>query len=424
MDWKRYIYDVFRKDGRPYEATDGQVEIFKAILNPYLRYVWINAPTRYGKSEISAMALLVGASIFKMKIPIVGGSLNKANKIMEYILEHISDDESLYEGLINISLRDIEALKVQRSKTVLRWKDGGWIYITSIDQRNISREGEAVVGEGGDLVFLEEAGLIKSEEQFSKVLRMPEGKIAKLVMAGNCFEKSIFEKAYKDERYYKVKIELEQAFKEGRLDRKHILENVKPQMTRKDWLRFYEGRFPEGSEFGYFKPKKYDYLPSLDKLLIYGAMDLALGEKGSNLTGIVILGKHKETGQIYEVESIGKVMKPDEAIRTVLNLPYKFQRFGIEEVQFQKYFREVIERKSKEMGKYIPFKGIKQKKKKEERIESLEPYVNTGQIVFKGGNELWKELKDWPDVEYNDVLDALEMALRLILEPKIAIRRL
>jgi predicted phage terminase large subunit-like protein len=424
MDWKSYISAVFKKNGKPFIPTDGQVRIFEAILNPNYPFVWINAPTRYGKSEISAMALLIGAAIFNLKIPIVGGSLDKANKIMEYVLEHIGDNKDLYEGLINTDLKDIEALKVQRSKSILRWRDGGWIYITSIEQKNLSKEGEKVVGEGGDIVFLEEAGLIRSKEQFSKVLRMPEGKIAKLVMAGNCFENSIFEEAYKDDDYYKVKIELEEAFNEGRLDRERVFNFIKPKITYKDWLRFYEGKFPQANLYGYFKPHKYDFLPPLDKLNIFGAMDLALGEKEGKLTGIVVLGKHKETGQIYEVESIGEKMLPDEAIRTVLNLPYKFTRFGIEEVQFQKYFKDIIDKKSKELGKYIPFTGIKQSIKKEERIESMEPYVNTRQILFKGDNELWNEMINWPNVEYNDVLDALEMAFRLVKEIKIGIYRL
>ena len=43
----------------------------------------------------------------------------------------------------------------------------------------------------------------------------------------------------------------------------------------------------------------------------------------------------------------------------------------------------------------------------------MEPLINTGQILFKGGNELWNEMQEYPDVEYLDILDALEMAWRL-----------
>jgi len=422
--WKDFIRKVFKKDGKPYEATDGQVEIFEKILNPYIKNLWITAPSRYGKTEISALAILTLASQFNLKIPIVGGSYDKANKIMEYILEHIGDNYYIYEGLINLDLKEVESLKVQRSKVALRWKNGGWIYITSIDERNISKEGSRVVGEGGDMVFLEEAGLIKSEEQFSKVVRMPEGKIAKLVMSGNCFENSIFEKAYHSDIYHKVKITLDQAIKEGRIDKERLFKVIKPQMTRKDWLRFYETKFPKSDDFSYFKPKKYEILPRLEEMEIFGAIDLSLGEKGSNLTGIVILGKEKKTGKIYEVESIGQVLKPDEAINRILSFPYNFVRFGIEDVYFQRYFKNVIEEKSRRLGKFIPFTGIKQSKSKIERIESLEPIVNTAQIEFKGGNELFNELKNYPELEFIDVLDALEMCYRLIKENQVLIYQL
>ncbi|MCH8090436.1 MAG: hypothetical protein IH955_10545, partial [Chloroflexi bacterium] len=45
--------------------------------------------------------------------------------------------------------------------------------------------------------FLEEAGLIKKKEQYSKVVRMMEGtEWGKIVQSGNCIESSIFEDAF------------------------------------------------------------------------------------------------------------------------------------------------------------------------------------------------------------------------------------
>ena len=120
----------------------------------------------------------------------------------------------------------------------------------------------------------------------------------------------------------------------------------KPQTTSKDWKRFYLVEFPKAGEFTYFKPRKYEYLPS--DLKYYGSLDPALGEakKGSKV-GIIVLGVAND-GQAYEVQSIVKNLKPEEAMREVFNLPYQFQRFVIESVQFQKYFLTEIQRKSRE----------------------------------------------------------------------------
>src|SRR3990167_6448873 len=162
------------------------------------------------KGDIHAMALLYLAAVKKLKIPIVGGSEEKARKIMDYVVAHIADHPLFYQGLINADISKIEQLKVSVSKNGLRWYDGGWIYITSIDARQISKEGESVVGEGGDVVVLEEAGLIKQKDQFSKVVRMPEEDKGwgKLIMSGNCIENSVFETAFNDPLYYKVRIPL------------------------------------------------------------------------------------------------------------------------------------------------------------------------------------------------------------------------
>lgn len=400
------------KKGNPYKLTDGQCDIFASVVNKNKKWIWISAPTRYGKTEVLALAILYLATILNLKIPIVAGSEDKARKIMEYILQHIPDHPELFAGLLNMKgLEDADRLKVSASKDTLRWATGGWVYVTSINSRQKSAEGEGVVGEGGDVVILEEAGLIKEKDQFSKIVRMAEGEWRKLVMIGNCVEKSIFENAYNNDLYIKVKIGLDQALEEGRFSQEE-LDEKKPQTTKKDWKRYYLVEFPERNEFTYFKPKKYEYLSN--DLEYYGSVDLALGESNNgSLVGITVLGKDKKTGQIYEIESIGEHLKPDETIRKIFNLPYTFKRFGVESVQFQRYFLKIINEKSKEEGKYIPFEGINQQRKKEERIESLEPFVNTGQILFRGDGILWDHFQDYPDCPF-DVLDSLEMTTRLM----------
>lgn len=412
---KKLVASFFvNKRGEPYRLTSGQACILEAVLNPDYKEVWISAPTRFGKSEVIGMGAILLAVLYKLKIPIVAGSTEKAKKIMEYITQHIGDHPDLSVGLINVKNRAmVEKLKISISKTALRWADGGWIYVTSVDSKNISKEGEGVVGEGGDVVILEEAGLIKREEQYSKIVRMTEedNGWGKMIQVGNCIEKSVFEKAYNDPNYRKVRITLDQAIAEGRTTNR-ALARKKKDMTAKDWKRYMLVQFPEENEYTYFKPTKYEVLPN--ELKYYGALDPALGQaKQGSLVGIVVLGVDNK-GQVYEVESIGTQMKPEETIRTIFNMPYNFTRFVIESVQFQRYFLETIDGKSKELGKRIPFKGITQTKDKISRIEGLEPPINTGQIYFKGGNELWKELQDYPESENLDVIDALEMAYRTI----------
>jgi hypothetical protein len=413
----RTIVSNYYKDsqGNPYNLTDGQCEIFSSVVNQNLKWVWVSAPTRYGKTEVLALAILYLAVFRNLKIPVVAGSFDKAERIMEYVVRHIGDHPELYQGLINLKgVTDVQKLKITASKQALRWAQGGWIYITSVESRNLIKGGEGVVGEGGDVVILEEAGLIKEKEQFSKIVRMPEGKVwGKLVMSGNCVENSVFEMAYKDPMYHKVRIDLETAVREGRYTQRE-LDDKKSQTTSKDWKRYYEVVFPLAGEYAYFKPKKYNYLPPKEELEYYGTVDLAVGEnaKGS-LVGISICAKNKQ-GQAFEIESIGLPIGPEETMRIIFNFPYKFTRFGVEAVMFQKYYLNTIDAKSKELGLHIPFIPIQQSRKKEERIESIEPAVNTGQVLLKGDGILWKHMQDYPDIDKLDVLDAFEMCLRIM----------
>jgi hypothetical protein len=387
--------------GEPFILTDGQCDLFWGFLNKDWKWVWESAPSRYGKTEVAALALIYLAAYRNLKLPIVAGSKNKAEKIMEYVTQHIPDHPELYQGLLNADIKNVDRLKVEMSKNALRWSVGGWIYVTSIESRSLTKEGEGVVGEGGDLVTIEEAGLIKHKEQLSKIIRMAEGEWRKIVMLGNCVEKSVFEDAYNNPRYHKIRIGLDQAVAEGRYTEQELVEK-KEQTTTKDWKRYYLVEFPKAGEFSYFKPKAYEYLPN--ELKYFGALDPALGEsaKGS-LIGVVILGR-SENGQVYEIESHGLTDGPEHAMQFILNLPYKFERFGVEGVMFQRYYKNQMEAKSKELGKYIPFETIEQKQNKLVRIESTEPIVNTGQVLFKKDSLLWSHMQEYPDIDKLDVL--------------------
>lgn len=422
------ISRYFKKSkDQPFIATPGQCEIFYKIISRDFTWLWLSAPTRYGKSEILAMGLIFLAVFDNLKIPIVAGSIEKANKIMEYIVIHIGDHPELYHGLLLGDISDIEKLKVKMSKEALRWVSGGWLFVTSVDSRNVSKEGEGVVGEGGDVVVLEEAGLIKSKEQFSKIVRMPEESRGwgKFIMSGNCVEGSVFEDAFNNPLYHKVRVDLDQAIEEGRYSREHV-ENIKTQTTGKDWKRYWLVIFPDRNETAYFKPRVYDVLPheiengQVVELKHYGAIDPSLGEVGKSQgektnsgskIGIIVLGKDKK-GILYEEESIIEHLEPNVAMNKIFNLPYKFTKFVFEAIQFQKYFLQMTRELARKLGLQIPFEGITQSRNKTERIESLEPYINNGDILFKGDNQLYKDLVDYPNCEFLDGLDALEMAFR------------
>jgi predicted phage terminase large subunit-like protein len=233
----------------------------------------------------------------------------------------------------------------------------------------------------------------------------------KLVQAGNMIEGNHFQEAFTDETYYKVYIPLDQAMYEKDWKYSFIQRKVN-QSTTKDIKRMYFMQFPRKGEHSYFVPKRYGILPEIVEY--YGAMDPALGKATStSMTAIIVLGVDKD-GFIYEIESHIDKIKPDDAMDMIINLPYTFSRFGIEDVQFQQYLRELITVKANNLRKYIPFEGITQRRSKQERIESVEPTIKAGLIKFRGNNDLWNEMVDYPDSDHLDGIDVLEMCFRLI----------
>ena len=68
----------------------------------------------------------------------------------------------------------------------------------------------------------------------------------------------------------------------------------------------------------------------------------------------------------------------------------------------------------KKQGAYVPTKKIKQRTDKVTRISGISPLVENGTIKFKKDQvELLDEMIEFPASQHDDILDALEMAIRL-----------
>ncbi|MFR3921922.1 MAG: hypothetical protein ACLTYN_08045 [Dysosmobacter welbionis] len=57
-----------------------------------------------------------------------------------------------------------------------------------------------------------------------------------------------------------------------------------------------------------------------------------------------------------------------------------YYRFGVETVQFQAYFAEVMRQKAAKSGEYLPIVEINSTQNKDARIRSLQPFVKNGYI--------------------------------------------
>ena len=183
---------------------------------------------------------------------------------------------------------------------------------------------------------------------------------------------------------------------------------------------------PENADFSeewldYYEPELMDF--SKPNFLLVGANDPSLGKnKKADPSTIIDLALDLTTGYMYVLGASVEKRKPDVIIDDVIETHRRYKRdlkkgyykFGVETVQFQYFFKDVMAAKALEAGEYIPIEEIQSIANKELRIRSLQPFVKNKWIKFnRNHKELIKQLTEFPMGANDDAPDGLQMAVSL-----------
>lgn len=173
--------------------------------------------------------------------------------------------------------------------------------------------------------------------------------------------------------------------------------------------------------FDFYEPELMDW-KNADYIFI-GANDPSLGKnKKSDTSSIINLALSLSTGYMYVVDASVEKRKPDVIIDDVIEMSRRlkrdyrkgFYKFGVETVQFQYFFKEVMTAKSLEEGEYIPIEEIQSSVNKVLRIESLQPVIKNKYLKFNREHKtLLKQLEEFPMGRNDDAPDGLQMAVQL-----------
>lgn len=173
--------------------------------------------------------------------------------------------------------------------------------------------------------------------------------------------------------------------------------------------------------FDYYEPELVDF--SSPEFVFVAANDPSLGKnKKSDTSSIINLALSTKTGYMYVADASVERRKPDVIIDDVFEMnrrlkrDYKkgFYKFGVEVVQFQYFFKEVMAAKSAEEGEYIPIEEIQSTVNKVLRIESLQPVIKNKYLKFNREHKtLLKQLQEFPMGKNDDAADGLQMAVQL-----------
>lgn len=183
---------------------------------------------------------------------------------------------------------------------------------------------------------------------------------------------------------------------------------------------------PENADFNeewldYYDPELVDF--KKPNFLIIGANDPSLGKsKKADTSSIIDLALDLNTGYMYVAGASVEKRKPDVIIDDVIETHRRYKRdlnkgyyrFGVETVQFQYFFKDVMAAKALEAGEYIPIEEINSIANKELRIRSLQPFVKNKWLKFNPNHKaLIKQLTEFPMGADDDAPDGLQMAVAL-----------
>ena len=173
--------------------------------------------------------------------------------------------------------------------------------------------------------------------------------------------------------------------------------------------------------FDYYEPEQVDFKSS--NFIFVGANDPSLEKnKKSDTSGIIALALDLATGYMYAAEASIEKRKPDVIIDDIFEMNKRLKRdygkgffkFGVETVQFQYYFKEVMAQRSAEQGEYLPIEEIQSSANKMLRIESLQPIVKNKYLKFRRDQKtLLQQMKEFPMGRNDDAPDTLQMAVQL-----------
>ena len=166
-----------------------------------------------------------------------------------------------------------------------------------------------------------------------------------------------------------------------------------------EWIRYYDDIELEGQ-----------------KLFVVGFVDPSMGKLGGDYSAIITLGVNSND-IIYILDADILKRHPDIIAVDVIDKHelYNYVKLGVEEVQFQEFFKDTLKTKALDEGIDIPIIGVRQHKDKILRIESLQPDIKNGRIRFRRDQKtLISQIINFPMADHDDGPDALEGAVSLL----------
>lgn len=161
----------------------------------------------------------------------------------------------------------------------------------------------------------------------------------------------------------------------------------------------------------------------------YAAADFAMGKERGDYSALITIAKNPATGVCYVVDTFIERVKPDVFLQEIVKrtLKYQYDAIAIEAQQAQEWFAEKVQEELQRHGypAYTRLHKVKQKSRKELRIEALLPETQSGRIRFLPTQRLLLEMLElYPNHNHDDGPDALADAYKIAKANNAIVRTL
>lgn len=420
IDAKIFIEENFKDEtGKPIILTPSQAELFELILYKKHPYNQIIAFTRYGKSFITALAVLSRCVLTPEKWAIVAPTEKHAKIIMNYIIEHIFDSDFFVSKLQLEEGESLERLRRERSKrriTLKVYEANKFSEIFILSAHSTKEDPlKSLLGFGAQNVILDESSLI-DDKVYAGVLRMlGDSKEPFLLEIGNPIKKNHFWETFNNPRFYKMIIDYKLGLKEGRITEEQV-----ELMKRQPFFDvLYECKFPTSAE-GISEENLIFEKKDVNECDFFAiGTDLAISEKETaDESAIVVAGRVRGKAKVKILNAISGNFTMNEMLNLVSSFEKLYSKVGVvlvgvEDVAYQRVFGEELQRRFLIAPVYV-----KRTKDKRSRFLMLTPYFQNKQIIFGGEKEdfekLIEQILNFGTLEKDDLVDAFEMAVSLL----------
>jgi len=179
---------------------------------------------------------------------------------------------------------------------------------------------------------------------------------------------------------------------------------------------------PVDEESQIFNPEEFTYYNESDldgkELEFYAAVDFAMGKTRGDYSAITTLAKNTSTGVCYVVDSYLERVHPDKFLKVIVQktLQYQYHGLAVESQMAQEWFADKLSEELVKQGypAHTRLLKVKQKTRKELRIEALLPEIQAGRIRFLKQHRLLIEMLElFPNHNHDDGPDSLADAFKV-----------